>query len=65
MGDSFQRSGFLNVSSEKSDNGTGAYDGQGEPDDASEWPAETIFFPHGDERQGNENYGQEYDQQKT
>jgi hypothetical protein len=49
MGDFFQRPGFLNVSGEKG-NGIGAYDGQGEPDDASEWPAETVLLPHGDQQ---------------
>jgi len=43
--DFFQRPGFLNVSGEKG-NGIGAYDGQGEPDDAPKWPAKPIFFPH-------------------
>jgi hypothetical protein len=46
VGDLLQRSGFLNVSGEKDNDGTGAYDRDGEPDDAPKWPAKTIFFPH-------------------
>jgi hypothetical protein len=56
----FQRSYLLNVSGEKGDDGAGAYDSDGEPDDAPERPAEAVFLPHGDQREDDENQGQEY-----
>ena len=50
MRDLFQRLSFLNVSGEKGNDSTGAYDGNSEPDDAPQWPAETVLLPHGDQR---------------
>ena len=61
----FQRSSLLNVSGEKGNNSTGDNDGQGEPDDAPKWPAKPVLLPHGDQRQGNENYAEKYNQQMT
>ena len=46
VGDFFQRSGFLNGCREKGNDGTGAYDGYGKPDDTPKRPAETILLPH-------------------
>jgi hypothetical protein len=36
---------LLNISREKSNNSTGAYDDQVEPHDAPKWPAKPILFP--------------------
>ena len=47
--DLLQRSGFLNVSGEKGDDGTGTCDGDREPDDAAKGPAEAVLLPHGDQ----------------
>ena len=45
-----QRFERLIVAGDKANNRTGAYDGDGEPDDASEWPAKPVLFPHRDQR---------------
>ena len=45
-----QRFEGLIVAGDKANNRTGAYDGDGEPDNASEWPAKPVLFPHRDER---------------
>jgi hypothetical protein len=44
VGDLLQRSGLLNVSDEKGNDGTAARDGDGEPDDASQRPAGAGLF---------------------
>lgn len=44
------RPGFMNVSCEKSNDGAGTYDGDGEPDNASERPPKAIRLPYGDQR---------------
>ena len=53
MRDLFQRSSLLNVRGEKGNDSAGAYDGDGEPDDAPKWPAEAVFLPHRDQREGD------------
>ena len=44
-------SSLLNVSGEKGNDGTGACDGDGEPDDAPKRPTKPILLPHGDQRE--------------
>ena len=43
--DFLKRPSLLNVSGEKGNDSTGGYDGDGEPDDAPQRPAEAILFP--------------------
>jgi len=44
------RPGFMNVSCEKNNDGTGTYHGDGEPDNTSERPPKAIRLPYGDQR---------------
>ena len=44
------RPDLLNVSGEKDNDSAGTYDGQGEPDDAPEWPAKSILLPNGNQQ---------------
>ena len=60
MRDFLQRSCFLNVSGEKGDHGTGARDGDREPDDAPKWPAKPVLLPHGDQRVNDAGEAQDY-----
>ena len=64
-GDLLQRSRFLNVSDQKPNDSTGAYDGDCKPDDVPKWPAKTVLFPHGDQCKDDKDYGKEYNQQMT
>jgi hypothetical protein len=65
VSDFFYRPGCLRVSGEKGNDSTGAYDDQVEPDDAPKWPTKPILFPHGEQREDENNYSQECNQQKT
>lgn len=49
VGELFRHSSLLNVSRKKDNDGTRAYDGDREPDDASNCPVETALLPHEDQ----------------
>ena len=59
--DFLHRPSFLNITGEEGNHSTGANDGDHEPDQPAKRPAKTVLLPHGDHREGDAGYSEEYD----